>query len=99
MEGPPSPPSPLDAEGPIAIKKIAEKFWPGIPLIPSVSRGATDSAHLRGAGIPSYGFNPIPMKEEDAKRAHGIDERIPKVGLKTGAEVLHALLIEVAGVK
>jgi acetylornithine deacetylase/succinyl-diaminopimelate desuccinylase-like protein len=89
----------LDGEPVASIKKVVEKFWTGIPIVPSVSRGATDSAYLRGAGIPSYGLNPMPMKEEDAKRAHGIDERIPKVALKTGSAFLHALLMEVAGAK
>jgi acetylornithine deacetylase/succinyl-diaminopimelate desuccinylase-like protein len=94
-----SPPSPLDNEAPIAIKKVAEKFWPNITLVPTVSRGATDSRHLRSAGIPSYGINPVAISEEDGRRAHGVDERTPVASIKRGAEFLHALLIEVAGPK
>lgn len=99
MDGGSSPPSPLDNEAPIALKKVIEKFWPNTPLVPTVSRGATDSRYLREAGIPSYGINPIAVSEEDARRAHGIDERIPLASIKQGAEFFHALMIEMAGSK
>ena len=35
--------SPSDGEVPKAVEKITERFWPGTPVIPAMSRGATDS--------------------------------------------------------
>jgi acetylornithine deacetylase/succinyl-diaminopimelate desuccinylase-like protein len=94
-----APASDVKGEAPVAITKVAQKFWAGIPLVPTMSRGATDSRFLRAHGIPSYGISPIPVSEEDARRAHGIDERIPVASLRVGAEYFHQLLLELASTK
>jgi acetylornithine deacetylase/succinyl-diaminopimelate desuccinylase-like protein len=89
-------PSPLEGPGPAAIAQVAGALWPGLPIIPFMSRGATDSRFLRAHGIPTYGINPIALREEDARRAHGVDERIPADSLRTGVEFLHRLVVELA---
>jgi acetylornithine deacetylase/succinyl-diaminopimelate desuccinylase-like protein len=89
-------PSPIDGEGPGAIRRVADGLWPGVPLVPFMSRVATDSRFLRDAGIPSYGLSPLATTEADARRAHGVDERIPLASLRTGAEFLHRLVLEIA---
>lgn len=94
-----APASDEKGEAAVAILKIAQKYWPGVPLVPSMSKGATDSRFLRAHGIPSYGFSPIPSFEEDGRRAHGIDERIPVASLRTGAEYFHELLLEMASTR
>jgi acetylornithine deacetylase/succinyl-diaminopimelate desuccinylase-like protein len=71
-------------------------MWPGLPVIPFMSRGATDSRFVRAHGIPAYGIDPIPMTEDDARRAHGIDERIEASGLRTGVEFLHRVVLALA---
>ena len=91
--------SPVDNEGMSAILKVVDKLWPGTPVVPAVSAGATDSRHLRAAGIAAYGVNPVPTTEGDAMRAHGADERIPAAGLRQGVEFLHLLVLELAGAK
>ena len=88
--------SPVDGEGMAAIRKVVGRMYPNAPLIPTMSRGATDSRHLRAAGIPSYGIHPVAMKEADGMRAHGIDERIPADGLRRGVELFHRLVLELA---
>lgn len=90
-------PSPIDGTTPAAIRTIAETMWPGIEIIPFMSRGATDSRFLRAAGIPAYGISPIAIGEEDGRRAHGIDERIPAASLEPGVEFLYRLVVELAG--
>jgi acetylornithine deacetylase/succinyl-diaminopimelate desuccinylase-like protein len=65
--------------------------------MPSLSLGASDSRYLRTAGIAAYGINAIPRSEEDSRRAHGIDERIPAASLRPGVEFLHQLVLELAG--
>jgi acetylornithine deacetylase/succinyl-diaminopimelate desuccinylase-like protein len=89
-------PSELEGPGPAAIKKVVGEMFPGIPVIPALSRGATDSRHLRAAGIPSYGIVPIPTTEADGRRAHGVDERIPAASLESGVEFMYRLVIELA---
>ncbi len=90
------PPSALAGPFPEALKKIAGETWPGIPIIPALSMGATDSRFLRGCGIAAYGLSPIAMTEQDARRAHGIDERIPIASLRPGIEFFHRLILELA---
>ncbi len=89
-------PSALDGEGPAAIRRVLDAMWPGLPIVPFMSRGATDSRFLRAAGIPSYGISPIATTESDARRAHGVDERIPLASLRPGVEFFHRLVLELA---
>jgi hypothetical protein len=35
--------------------KLVAKYYPGVPLVPSMSTGATDGIFLETIGIPSYG--------------------------------------------
>ena len=90
-------PSPLDRPGPDAIRAVSVQMWPGVPVVPFMSRGATDARFLRAAGIAAYGLDPVPVSEVDARRAHGIDERIPAASLRTGVEYLHRLVVALAG--
>jgi acetylornithine deacetylase/succinyl-diaminopimelate desuccinylase-like protein len=90
-------PSPLDGPAPASIRAVVAEMWPGTPIVPFMSRGATDSRFLRAAGIPSYGISPIAMTEVDARRAHGVDERIPEASLRSGMEFLYRLVLALAG--
>jgi acetylornithine deacetylase/succinyl-diaminopimelate desuccinylase-like protein len=94
-----APPSPLEGAGPEAIRKVSARIWPHAPIVPFMGRGATDSRHIRGRGVASYGIGPIAVTEIDARRAHGIDERIPLASLRPGVEFLYALVVELAGAK
>ena len=89
-------PSPLNGPGPDAIAAAANEMWPGLPIVPFMSRGATDSRFLRAKGIPAYGIDPIAISEEDSRRAHGIDERIPTSSLKPAVEFLYRVVVELA---
>ncbi len=88
----PSPPSPLSQEVMGAIERITQKMWPGVPVIPTMSTGATDGLYLRNAGIPTYGVSGIFSDVDDA-RAHGKDERIPVASFFEGREFLYRLVL------
>jgi acetylornithine deacetylase/succinyl-diaminopimelate desuccinylase-like protein len=88
--------SPAEGEVPSAVAEIAQAMWPGTPVIPTLSRGATDSRFLREKGILAYGINPIAMSETDERRFHGIDERIPVASVKPGLEFFHKLVRRLA---
>lgn len=68
------PPLRQDVFGPI--EKITAEMWPGIPVIPSMSTGASDGVYTNGAGLPTYGVSGEALNRDDI-RAHGKDERIP----------------------
>ncbi|MGH8168062.1 MAG: M20/M25/M40 family metallo-hydrolase, partial [Woeseiaceae bacterium] len=71
----PSPSSPLEPSIVEPVEEVANAMWPGIPVIPEMSTGATDGLFVRNAGIPVYGVSAIAEDPNDF-RAHGQDERI-----------------------
>ncbi len=87
----PSPPSPLSAQVMGPIETITEQMWPGVPVVPVMSTGATDSLYLRKAGVPIYGTSGIFSDIDDA-RAHGKDERIGVKAFYEGQEYLYRLV-------
>jgi acetylornithine deacetylase/succinyl-diaminopimelate desuccinylase-like protein len=86
-----SPPSPLTSELMRTIETTTAQFWPGIPVVPDMSTGATDGAFLRNAGIPTYGHSGL-MRDILENRAHGKDERMGVKEFFTGAEYLYRLV-------
>jgi acetylornithine deacetylase/succinyl-diaminopimelate desuccinylase-like protein len=71
-----SPASPLR---PDLMKLVADGIharFPGVPIVPAMSAGASDSMWFRAKGVPSYGVSPIFMKGSDIF-AHGLNERTP----------------------
>lgn len=71
----PSPPSPLDDAVVGPIRDLVEARWPGVPLVPTMSTGATDGLYVRNAGIPVYGVSAL-FEDPGDIRAHGRNERI-----------------------
>lgn len=69
------PPSPLLPEVTQAIEKTLSATWPGIPLVATMSTGATDGKYARIAGIPTYGVSCMFFDRND-DRSHGKDERV-----------------------
>ena len=87
----PSPPSPLRPDVVSAIERITTELYPGVPVIPTMSTGATDSLYLRKVGIPMYGTSGI-FGDMDDSRAHGRDERIAVQSFFDGQEYLYQLV-------
>ncbi len=85
-----SAPSPLDPEVFGPIEKITKQMW-NVPVVPIMSTGATDGAHLRNAGIPTYGVSGLFADISDV-RAHGKDERIGVKSFYEGQEFLYQLV-------
>jgi acetylornithine deacetylase/succinyl-diaminopimelate desuccinylase-like protein len=86
-----SPPSPLKPEIVRPIERLTAEFWPGAPVIPVMSTGATDSRFLRNAGIPAYGHSGLASEPSD-NRAHGKDERLAVKSFYDGLEYLYRLV-------
>ena len=79
-----------------AIERITNELYPGVPVIPTMSTGATDSLYMRKAGIPMYGTSGI-FGDMDDSRAHGKDERIAVQSFFDGQEYLYRLVKALAG--
>jgi acetylornithine deacetylase/succinyl-diaminopimelate desuccinylase-like protein len=84
-----SPPSPLTKELLRDIEGVTQEMWPGVPVIPTMSTGATDGAYLRTSGIPVYGVTGFFYTESFA---HGMNERIPQKAYFEGLEFTYRLV-------
>jgi acetylornithine deacetylase/succinyl-diaminopimelate desuccinylase-like protein len=91
-----SAPSVLDRNLLNVIERTAAEFWPGAPVIPTMTVGSTDGRHLRKAGIPTYGHSGLASKED---RAHGKDERVSVKSFFEGNEYLYQLVKRLSGGK
>lgn len=87
----PSPPSPLAPEVMDAVERVTGEMWPGVPVVPVMGIGATDSLYFRQAGIPMYGVTGIFLDVDDV-RAHAPDERIHVQSYFEGQEFLYRLV-------
>jgi acetylornithine deacetylase/succinyl-diaminopimelate desuccinylase-like protein len=85
------PPSPLLPEVVQAEEKTVHSFWPDLPVVSTMSTGASDGRYLRLAGIPTYGIACM-FYELDDNRAHGKDERIGVKDFDEGVEVNYQLI-------
>ena len=86
------PSGPSDPGSPFmkTIERVSESMWPGTPVVPAMSSGATDGSELRNIGIPVYGTSGI-FVEYGENRIHGQDERVPIKSLHEGCEYLYRL--------
>jgi carboxypeptidase PM20D1 len=72
----PSEASPLREDVMKALRRAIDLRAPGLPIVPSMSAGATDSLYFRNVGVPSYGVGGTFMSPRD-NFAHGLNERVP----------------------
>jgi acetylornithine deacetylase/succinyl-diaminopimelate desuccinylase-like protein len=74
-EATPSKPAVLRDDVMTATDTIVRSLFPGVPVVPVMSTGATDGLFLRNAGIPTFGVDGL-FDDVDDVRAHGRDERV-----------------------
>jgi acetylornithine deacetylase/succinyl-diaminopimelate desuccinylase-like protein len=86
-----SPPAPLTEEVLGPVRRVVGELWPGVPLVPSMSAGATDSRFLNSAGIPTYGISGM-FNDPATSGVHGLNERLPVRSLYEGQEFLYRLV-------
>jgi acetylornithine deacetylase/succinyl-diaminopimelate desuccinylase-like protein len=86
-----SPESPPTKQIMALYTKVVHSMWPGLPVMPSMDAGASDSKYTRSAGIPSYGATSNFFDLKDM-RAHGRDERVKADRFAEGAEFAYRLM-------
>ena len=93
-----SPPSPLDPSIMQTIETLAGEMWPGVPVIPTMSGGYTDSRWLRNAGIPAYGVSGL-FTDPVHNGVHGLNEQVEVKRLYDSKEFLYRLVKQLADTK
>ena len=88
-----SPVSPITSE----IKKLIEesmgKIFPNLPIVATMSTGATDAISLRSIGIPVYGTSGM-MTDPTGYRGHGLNERIEISAYQVALEFWYEIMQE-----
>lgn len=73
------------------MKQLSARYFPGVPVIPTMSTGATDGVYMEAAGIPTYGVAGLWM-DPDYNGIHGLNERMEVLSLYTGRDYLTDLV-------
>ncbi len=89
--GPLAVPPPLDPKILGPAEKLVAKYHPGVPLVPTMSTGATDGVFVAAVGIPSYG-PPGLWSDPDGNGTHGLNERMGVDAVYTGRDFLTDLV-------
>jgi acetylornithine deacetylase/succinyl-diaminopimelate desuccinylase-like protein len=74
-----------------ATTDLTKKMWGDIPVIPTMSTGATDGRFLRIVGIPTYGVSGL-FSVPGETNAHGRDEKLRVKSYYEGLEFLDQLV-------
>src|SRR5467141_2362428 len=91
-----APSSSLESEFYGVISKVVSREFGGAPALPFQSTWLTDSAQLRLFQVQALGLVPFPLTQDDLKRMHGDDERIPLAAFDKGVDVLAKIVNEFA---
>jgi len=73
------------------VRQLAERIWPGVAIVPTMSAGATDGRYLNAAGIPTYGLSGM-FHDHEGSHAHGLNERIRVKSLLDGRQFLYEIV-------
>jgi acetylornithine deacetylase/succinyl-diaminopimelate desuccinylase-like protein len=84
-------PPPLDPKIVGPAEKLVAKYFPGVPLVPTMSTGATDGIFLEAIGIPVYGA-PGGWGDPDGNGVHGLNERRSVRSVFVGRDFLTDLI-------
>ena len=72
-------------------EKLVARYFPGVPLVPTMSTGATDGIFLEAIGIPVYGA-PGGWGDPDGNGTHGLNERRSVRSVFVGRDFLTDLI-------
>jgi acetylornithine deacetylase/succinyl-diaminopimelate desuccinylase-like protein len=84
-------PPPLDSKIIAPAEKLVATYFPGVPLVPTMSTGATDGIFLEAIGIPVYGV-PGGWADPDGNGVHGLNERRSERSVFIGRDFLTDLV-------
>ncbi len=73
------------------IEKVSGEMWPGVPVIPTMTTGATDGVYTSAAGIPTYGVEGL-FVDPDEGHIHGLNERVGVTSLMDARRFMYRLV-------
>jgi len=73
------------------LETIAGEMWPGTPVIPTMSTGASDGVYTNAAAMPTFGISGVAIDMNDV-RAHGRDERLRVESFYQGVDFYYRYL-------
>ena len=73
------------------VEQLTAKYWPGTPVVPAMSAGATDGAFLTPVGIPTYGVSGM-FGDADGSGAHGLNEHMRVSSVYKGADFIYDIV-------
>ncbi|ESQ83894.1 hypothetical protein AEAC466_11235 [Asticcacaulis sp. AC466] len=85
----PAPALGPDILGPI--EKVSAELWPGVPVVPTMTTGATDGIYTSAAGIPTYGVEGL-FVDPDEGHIHGLNERVGVQSLMDARRFMYRLV-------
>ena len=88
---PTPPPPPLTPLVYGTARTLAAKHFPGVPMLPAMTTGATDGRFLNAGGVPTYGV-PGRFSDVDGNGVHGLNERKSVAGLYAERDYLFELI-------
>lgn len=77
-----------------AIRTVAARRDPSVPVIPTMLTSSTDSSKFRSVGITAYGFEPFKMDDGELDRAHGDNERLSVENVGFALQFLYEVFLE-----
>jgi acetylornithine deacetylase/succinyl-diaminopimelate desuccinylase-like protein len=86
-----APVPPLSPQIMEPVKAVAARIFPGVPIVPTMTTGATDGRFLNLAGIPTYGLTGM-FGDPDGGGVHGLNERIRVRSLYDGRDFLYGVV-------
>jgi len=86
---------PMDPKVIGPIEALTARYFPGVPLVPTMSTGATDGIYLEAVGIPTYGAPGI-WANPDLNGIHGLNEHLEVASLLKGRAFLYDLVLAYA---
>ncbi len=89
--------APVDPELLGAATSLTHQMWGDIPVIPTMSTGATDGKYMRAVGIPTFGVSGL-FSEPGETNAHGRDEKLRVKSFYEGLSFLDQLVRRLSGV-
>jgi len=89
--------TPVDPELLAVTKALTKQMWGDIPVIPTMSTGATDGKYTRAVGIPTFGVSGL-FSEPGETNAHGRDEKLRVKSFYDGLAFLDQLVRRLSGV-
>ena len=72
-------------------RKIAERIWPGVVLVPTLSTGYSDGKYLNPSGVPTYGLSGM-FEDAEGNHIHGLNERMRVQSLMEGRRFLYEVV-------